>query len=889
MHKSLRQTICSTSLTSTSHFHFSPTLLFRKDTTRSLQILLPQPFATDLPLHLALINSRLIGTAQTPPPTRINGGRIFARCSNLPPARLQTAIAPGLSTPLSPTFKLDEGYSDDTRSQADKDLGSDNVMALPNWILAQSEAGRAGKSLTAPFLPRGDCSKRRVTCASSPSSVPTNLKHRGNGRPTESYSALGPRGQASPELTNEVFSYLDPRTLLNASLASRSWRERILDSGLWKFLYLNEGWRVDWAAVRAFEQEHSEAMSPQSRKSRLRHSENSDTDIGEPKQKKRMPPAWNNPQSTDAQQTTVFGPMSAVADMEGDHQMTDDDDQGVHSIAGETEILPTAVPESPVSPSSFYPPLRPSLLLRDPYESTRLNWLYLYKQRRRLEANWHHGRYTNFQLPDPSHPEEAHKECVYAIQFEGRWLVSGSRDRTVRIWNLDTRRLRHPPLEGHNKSVLCLQFDPSPEEDIIISGSSDKSVIVWKFSTGEMIHQIDHAHTDSVLNLKFDKRYLVTCSKDRTVKVWNRRDLLPNHEDYPRVFRGSDVTYPTYIVDLNSIPPNELEARIAHDQYKVLLPYQLLMTVRGHGAAVNAMQIHGDEIVTASGDRTIKVWNIRTGACTKTLTGHEKGIACIEFDSRRIISGSNDNTVRIYDHVSGAPVACLRGHSNLVRTLQAGFGDPPGAGEDLRRQARAVDNDFFAAQEAGLPVGNGHQPNTAGSRDPRDILALGAKIPPVEEAVAGRTIMVWHKDREGKWTAAYQLRQSDAVANAARSSLSEVARTTVAAQAQQLHAAQAAAPQAGPANPLLQALPLQVVNAAAMNAQPPAPPVAHHHHHHGHPRRPALTPQPTSRVFKLQFDSRKIICASVDPRIVGWDFACDDEEIIETCPFFQRL
>lgn len=46
---------------------------------------------------------------------------------------------------LSPSSKLDEGYSDDTRSQADKDPGSDNVMALPNWVLAQSEAGRAGK------------------------------------------------------------------------------------------------------------------------------------------------------------------------------------------------------------------------------------------------------------------------------------------------------------------------------------------------------------------------------------------------------------------------------------------------------------------------------------------------------------------------------------------------------------------------------------------------------------------------------------------------------------------------------------------------------------------------------------------------------------------------
>lgn len=728
---------------------------------------------------------------------------------------------------------------------------------------------------------------------------------------------MDPVVKLPPELTWEIFSYLEPRTLLNASLASRSWRERILDSGLWKFLYTNEGWRMDVPAIRAFEHEHSEVMSPQTRKSRLRHSE---PDLGEPKHKKRVPPTWLDSRDIEDQGTTVFGPARAEPDNEGDHHMTDDDDQAVHSFADDSDnILPTL----PRSPLSLYPPLQSSLLIRDSNGRAKVNWAHLYKQRRRLEANWHHGRYTNFQLPDPSHPEEAHRECVYAIQFEGRWLVSGSRDRTVRVWNLDTRRLRHPPLVGHQKSVLCLQFDPRPEEDIIISGSSDKSVIVWKFSTGQKIHQIEKAHMDSVLNLKFDQRYLVTCSKDRTVKVWNRRDLLPNDKNYPRICRGSGATYPSYIIDLNEVEPSMLEAGIAHEHYKALQPYTLLMTVEGHGAAVNAMQLHGDEIVTASGDRMIKVWNIRTGTCSKTLMGHEKGIACVEFDSRRIISGSNDNTVRIYDHVSGAEVACLRGHSNLVRTLQAGFGDPPGAEEDLRAEALAVENEFFAAQEAGLPVDrgareqrrNGYQTNTAGSRAPRDITALGAKIPPggggsswarIVSGSYDESILIWHKDRDGRWTMAYQLRQNDAVANATRSNLSPMARNTVASQVQQPHAAQglAALPtaqpggqnangnantQIGPANQTINQTQGQATPPAVINPQLPNPVPAHHHHHHIHPRRPPLMPQPTARVFKLQFDSRKIICASVDPRIVGWDFACDDEEIIEACPFFQGL
>lgn len=762
---------------------------------------------------------------------------------------------------------------------------------------------------------------------------------------------MDPVGKLPPELTFEIFSYLDPRTLLTASLASRSWRHRILDSGLWRVLYINEGWRVDTRAIQNFEHEHSEALSPQTRRARP---QNSDSDLGEPKHKKRVPLTWFHSRESGCQgESACNGHVHGDADDEGDHHMTDANERGESASANVS--MGTGTTSTSQIPSLFVPPLRSSLLTRSPNGTAKLNWVHLYKQRRRLEANWHHGRFTNFQLPHPLYPEEAHRECVYAIQFEGKWLVSGSRDKTLRVWDLETKRLWHPPLTGHAKSVLCLQFDPSPEQDVIISGSSDRTVILWKFSTGEKIHQINNAHVDSVLNLKFDHRYLVTCSKDRTVKVWSRKELAANDPDYPRVCKGAAATYPSYILDLSEMSPNMLEASIANGHIKALKAHSLLMTVEGHGAAVNAMQLNGDEIVTASGDRMIKVWNIRSGACLKTLMGHEKGIACVQFDSRRIISGSNDNTVRIYDHISGAEVACLRGHNNLVRTVQAGFGDPPGADAALRQEALDVENAFWKAQQDGLAVDlgpralrrTGHFSNTAGSRDPRDIPALGAKIPPggggsswgrIVSGSYDESILIWHKDRDGAWSINHRLRQADAAANAGRANLSNAARAVISAQAHQLQAAQAQttppAPQAAvptqnagsmsEADDSTGSPPLVNTNASApaaaqggpANLAPPPVPVAqggqgppnipaaahnhmaahHHRHHHmlqiqqARQNRPLGPPSPpTSRVFKVQFDSRKIICASVDPRIVGWDFACDDEEIMEACPFFQSL
>jgi F-box and WD-40 domain protein 1/11 len=60
--------------------------------------------------------------------------------------------------------------------------------------------------------------------------------------------------------------------------------------------------------------------------------------------------------------------------------------------------------------------------------------------------------------------------------------------------------------------------------------------------------------------------------------------------------------------------PSALEAKIANRQIKPLQPYTLIMLLDGHGAAVNAIQIDGDLIVSASGDRFIKLWRLADGS-----------------------------------------------------------------------------------------------------------------------------------------------------------------------------------------------------------------------------------------------------------------------------------
>lgn len=567
------------------------------------------------------------------------------------------------------------------------------------------------------------------------------------------------------------------------------------------------------------------------------------------------------------------------------------------------------------------PPVRPGLF--DPLSrSTKINWLYLYKQRRRLERNWNNGRYSTFQLPLAEFPEDIHSECVYTIQYNADHLVSGSRDHSIKVWSLKTQRcLRTLKAGGHDQSVLCLQFDEP--EDIIISGGSDSFVIIWKFSTGEILRKMTTAHDESVLNLRFDDQYLITCSRDKTIKIWNRRRIAPD----------------------DPIIPDGTRSSFQNDGVKVVEPYTLLQKLVGHGAAVNAIQIHGDKIVSASGDRTIRLWDINSGRCLKTYSGHTKGIACVQYDGRRIISGSSDNTVRIFDAATMAEVACLSGHTALVRTVQARFGDMMDTDEELEAAAREADAEFFqsVAHRPRMNAGPSRGSRDSRSRYPFDMSSTGARLPPsgggnrMSRIVSGsydETVIIWRKDTDGQWISSRRLHQ-DEVLHHPRNNRPRLRQQQAGGQGQQpqqqpqqqqaananVNPAPAPAQPAPPHVSLLTAGLAQLTNGNAAGNAAPAPPAAQapqaaapaqiataqadaaaaaaaaaanqaalppHHLAALHQWNLHQRGEDTNRVFKLQFDTRRIVCCSQNRIIVGWDFANNDPELENASRFFTE-
>jgi WD40 repeat protein len=64
----------------------------------------------------------------------------------------------------------------------------------------------------------------------------------------------------------------------------------------------------------------------------------------------------------------------------------------------------------------------------------------------------------------------------------------------------------------------------------------------------------------------------------------------------------------------------------------------------------------GMQVVSGSGDNTVKIWDASSGAFLKTLEGHSESVwsVALSHDGMQVVSGSHDNTVKIWDASSGA-------------------------------------------------------------------------------------------------------------------------------------------------------------------------------------------------------------------------------------------
>jgi WD40 repeat protein len=236
--------------------------------------------------------------------------------------------------------------------------------------------------------------------------------------------------------------------------------------------------------------------------------------------------------------------------------------------------------------------------------------------------------------------------CV-AISTNGEWIVSGSDDKTVRLWSCDNDREIYQLHGSEKKDVFSVAF--SPDEQKIISADGD-TVRLWSRQTGKPLLVLHDKHGLYHGSASPDGQWIYSSNSKNIVRVLSsttesRLQAPRNNQNHVSCIKLSKDG--TWIV-------------LGHEDTTVRLCSRetgaVARVMRGHEGAVNCVAISSDSnwIVSGSIDMTIRLWRRDTGETVKLLSGHEKAIKSLAFnpDDNWIFSGSEDG-VRIWCRKTG--------------------------------------------------------------------------------------------------------------------------------------------------------------------------------------------------------------------------------------------
>ena len=255
---------------------------------------------------------------------------------------------------------------------------------------------------------------------------------------------------------------------------------------------------------------------------------------------------------------------------------------------------------------------------------------------------------------------------VYSVAFspDGQTLASGSRDDTIKLWNVATGG-SIATLTGDSCGVYSVAF--SPDGQTLASGGY-KTIKLWDVPTQEKIATLT-GHSDEVHSVAFspDGKTLASGNRyDTIIKLW---DVATGRSI--ATLKGHSKSKSVWSVAFS--PDGKTLASGSWDQTIKLWDVatrQEIATLTGHSNEVHSVAFSPDGRTLASGshDNTIKLWDVATRQEIATLTGHSDGVYSVAFspDGQTLASGSLDKTIKLWDVATRQEIATLTGHSSWV-------------------------------------------------------------------------------------------------------------------------------------------------------------------------------------------------------------------------------
>ena len=230
-----------------------------------------------------------------------------------------------------------------------------------------------------------------------------------------------------------------------------------------------------------------------------------------------------------------------------------------------------------------------------------------------------------------------------AVSADGSRLISGGQDKTVKLWDTATARLLRT-FEGHSDAVTSVAF--SPDGSRLISGSHDKTLKLWDAASGRLIRSWE-AQRLGVTAVAYspDGTQLLSAGSDpvgrmdNTVRLWDA---------------ASGQLIRSFGAYANDAPEGTKSHGAVQD---------------GHSNSVTSVAFSpdGTRLLSASDDKTLKLWDAATGQLMRTFEAHTE-VKSVVFsrDGTRLLSGGNGDTLQLWDAASGQ---LIRTHSSSALSV----------------------------------------------------------------------------------------------------------------------------------------------------------------------------------------------------------------------------
>ncbi len=245
------------------------------------------------------------------------------------------------------------------------------------------------------------------------------------------------------------------------------------------------------------------------------------------------------------------------------------------------------------------------------------------------------------------------------VSPDGAWLVSAGIDGTVRRWDLAGQKAKGLVLGTHARGAQVVQF---LDADRVVSGGMDGRVIVWRLSDGTSTVVAQHQERVTAIATE-GGRFVASAGWD------NRAVVTDADTGGMHVLEGHD----SVISALAFSPSGDQLASASWDRTVRLWPTETphrQLLAHGVGVKTVAFDASGARLASGGHDNRVKLWNAKSGALERTFEGHTDHVFRVLFspDGRRVASSSDDLTVRLWG-VDDGDERVLEGHSADVEEL----------------------------------------------------------------------------------------------------------------------------------------------------------------------------------------------------------------------------